>query len=133
MSRNPIFCGWKWSDWVSATQIEPSCDGIGLELSSVDQKVFVIVIWSLSDSGIFLFSNRYMDIVSPKLRFADLVRDGCLRLTRRRNKGDVIRGSKPNSNRVRVKFQNFHVIRYEKSLTITMYRFLPYLLPYFSK
>ena len=87
MSRNPIFCGWKWSDWVSATQIEPSCDGIGLELSSVDQKVFVIVIWSLSDSGIFLFSNRYMDIVSQKLRFFDLVRDGCLRLTRKRNKG----------------------------------------------
>ena len=68
-------------------QIEASCDRNGPELSSVDQKVFVIVIWSLSDSGIFLFSNRYMDIVSPKLRFADLVRDGCLRLTRRRNKG----------------------------------------------
>ena len=28
-----------------------------------------------------------MDIVSPKLRFFDLVRDGCLRLTRKRSKG----------------------------------------------
>ena len=87
MSRNPIFCDWKWSDWVSETQIEPSCDRIGLELSSVDQKVFVIVIWLLSDLGFFWFSNRYMDIVSPKLRFFGLVRDGCLRLTRKRNKG----------------------------------------------
>ena len=87
MSRNPIFCDWKWSDWASETQIEPSCDRIGLELSSVDQKVFVIVIWLLSDLGFFWFSNRYMDIVSPKLRFFGLVRDGCLRLTRKRNKG----------------------------------------------
>ena len=112
MSRNPIFCDWKWSDWVSETQIEPSCDRIGLELSSVDQKVFVIVIWLFSDSRFFIFYNRYMDIVSPKLRFFDLVRDGCL--------GNVLRGSEPNSSRVRVKFQNFHVIRYEKSLIITM-------------
>ena len=87
MSRNPIFCDWKWSDWASETQIEPSCDRIGLELSSVDQKVFMIVIWLFSDSRFFIFYNRHMDIVSPKLRFFDLVRDGCLRLTRKRNKG----------------------------------------------
>ena len=60
---------------------------IHVELNSVDQKVFMIVIWLFSDSGFFIFLNRYMGIVSPKLRFFDLVRDGCLRLTRKRNKG----------------------------------------------
>ena len=34
-----VFCDWKWSDWVSDTQIEPSCGRIGLELSSVTKSV----------------------------------------------------------------------------------------------
>ena len=57
-SRNPIFCGWKWSDWVSD---ETSCDRIGLhvELSSVDPKVFVIQLYGYCPIKDFLFSNRY--------------------------------------------------------------------------
>ena len=102
----------KWSYLASGTQMETSCDRNSPKLSSVDQKVFMIVIGLFSDSRFFIFYNRYMDIVSPKLRFFDLVRDGCL--------GNVLRGSEPNSSRVRVKFQNFHVIRYEKSLIISM-------------
>ena len=35
----------KWSDLVSATQMETSCDRKSPKLSSVDQKVFMIVIW----------------------------------------------------------------------------------------
>ena len=69
LSRNPIFCDWKWSDWASETQIEPSCDRIGLELSSVDQKVFMIVIWLFSDSRFFIFCNRYMVILGPRRQF----------------------------------------------------------------
>ena len=60
---------WKWSYWVSETQIEPPCDRIGQKLSSVDQKVFMIVISLFSDSGVVFYCNQYVDITSLWLRF----------------------------------------------------------------
>ena len=58
----------KWSDLVSGTQMETSCDRNSPKLSSVDQKVFMIVIWLFSDSGFLFFYIRYMVIESPGLR-----------------------------------------------------------------
>ena len=63
LSRNPILDDWKWLYWVSETQIETSCDRNGPKLSSVDQKVFVIVIWLFSGSEFLFLRNRFMDTV----------------------------------------------------------------------
>ena len=117
---------------VSETGIEPLRVGIGQKLVSVDQKTSTTVvmeyptlwlrilrIFFLTDTWILWVQNFDFSVWSEMV-----VWDW---------QGNVIRGSEPNSSRVRVKFQNFHVIRYEKSLIITMWRFLLYVLLYSSK